>query len=132
MRRKFDQGLCGTSGAAGAGCKRCVGGFRQRACRWRCAISKELPCYMLFGCPLRLTDAETMDAQLRQLFGLTASKALFVLALSKQSNPARAASDVGIAESTGRTRLQSIFDKTGVHRQAYLRLLTDALAEALT
>ena len=95
------------------------------------AISQDLPSYMLFVRPLRLPDGETIDAKLRQLFGLTASEALFVVALRKQGDPARAASVVGIAESTGRTRLQSIFDKTGVHRQADLMSMMDALAEAL-
>ncbi len=131
LQRKFDQASAMPVVVPVQDAKGVLVAFASVHAYGAAAISKDLPCYMLFVRPLHLADAGTMNAQLRQLFGLTASEALFVLALRKQGDPARAASDVGIAESTARTRLQSIFDKTGVHRQADLMLLMDALAEAI-
>lgn len=87
--------------------------------------------HVLFVRPLQLPDQQEMDTQLRRVFGLTSAEAAFALALCKQGDAALAAKAVGIAESTARTRLQSIFAKTGTHRQAELRLLLGALAETL-
>ena len=95
------------------------------------AIDAATSSYVLFVRPLQLPDQQEMDTQLRRIFGMTAAEATFALALCKQGDAALAAKAVGIAESSARTRLQSIFDKTGTHRQAELRLLLNALAETL-
>lgn len=95
------------------------------------AVSENMPRYAVFVRPLHLAQTNAMDAPLRQLFALTSAEAAFTLALRMHGDAAHAASAVGIAESTARTRLQSVFEKTGTHRQADLMLLIDALAETL-
>ena len=87
------------------------------------------PCFVLYVRPLQWADDEELGAQLRTLFGLTAAESRFAVALRRLGDTAHAAAAVGIAESSARTRLQSIFDKIDVHRLSSLLLLMDALAE---
>lgn len=95
------------------------------------AIGENIPCYVVFVRPLHLAQTNAVDAQLRQLFGLTGAEAAFTLALRAHGDAAQAAAAVGIAGSSARTRLQSVFEKTGTHRQADLMLMVDALAETI-
>jgi hypothetical protein len=95
------------------------------------SIAEDAPCYLLFVRPLQSVDMDAVQEQLRQLYGLTVSEAAFALALRKHGHGPSAAAAVGIAESSARTRLQSILGKIGVHRQADLMLLMDALAETV-
>jgi hypothetical protein len=95
------------------------------------SIAESAPRYLLFVRPLQSVDMDAVQEQLRQLYGLTTSEAAFALALRKHGHGPCAAAAVGIAESSARTRLQSILEKLGVHRQADLMLLMDALAETL-
>jgi hypothetical protein len=96
------------------------------------AIGENVPCYVLFVRPLHWADTEALNAQLQQLFGLTASESALAVALRRQGDLPHAATAVGITASTARTRLQSILEKTAVHRQADLLLMIDALAETVT
>lgn len=95
------------------------------------AIAENSPCYVMFVRALRSQNMEALGAQLRQLFGLTSAEASLALALRCDAEISHAAATLGIAESTAKTRLQTIFEKTGVHRRADLLLMIDALAETV-
>lgn len=94
-------------------------------------ISERAPRFVMFVRGLQSTNAEALDAQLRQIFGLTSAEAALALALRSEADIARAAVVLGIAESTARTRLQTVFEKTDMHRRADLLLMIDALAETV-
>lgn len=91
-----------------------------------------LPDYVLFVRPLRFACAGDLSASLRSLFALTEAEAVLATALRDQRDIVQTARAVSIAETTARTRLQSIFDKTGTHRQADVIRLLDVLAETLS
>lgn len=92
-------------------------------------IGKHAPQYILFVRPLQTACPGALAAQLRHLFGLTAAEA--ALALGMRAHGKTAAAVLGIADSTARVRLQTVFEKTGTHRQADLLLMLDALAETV-
>ena len=93
------------------------------------ASSEGLPAYVLFVAPLQASDPSAMVARLRDMFGLTSAEAHLALALHTQGDLSLAASEAGVTIGTARTRLQSIFDKAGLHSQAGLHRLMDALNE---
>ena len=95
------------------------------------AVGEHVPCYVMFVRPLHSSDTGAVNAQLMQIFGLTASEATLALALRQHTDIAHAASAIGIAEASARTRLQVIFEKTASRRQADLLLLIDALVETV-
>lgn len=69
-------------------------------------------------------EAGLRKERLRVLFGLTPAEAAFAMEIVKGDGRRAAAERRGIACSTARTHLSSIFDKTGTRRQAELvRLL---------
>lgn len=69
-------------------------------------------------------EATTRKERLRMLFGLTPAEAAFAMEIVKGDGRRAAAERRGIACSTARTHLSSIFEKTGTRRQAELvRLL---------
>jgi DNA-binding CsgD family transcriptional regulator len=69
-------------------------------------------------------EAATRKERLRMLFGLTPAEAAFAMEIVKGDGRRAAAERRGIACSTARTHLSSIFEKTGTRRQAELvRLL---------
>lgn len=72
--------------------------------------------------PKRVGQAPCEDI-LRALFDLTSSEARFAIALASGLSPRRAAQQMGITESSGRTYLARIFMKTGTHRQSELLTL---------
>lgn len=55
-----------------------------------------------------------------RLFGLSPAESVVVLALAEGASPAEAARTLGVAVSTVRSQLRSIYAKTGVRRQADL------------
>jgi len=71
--------------------------------------------------------APSMDA-VAQAFGLTAAEARLVAALVQGQSIADAADILGIAITTAKTQLTSIFGKTGVRRQADLQALLSRFA----
>lgn len=85
----------------------------------------------MFVRPLQVPDIKAVTAQLMQLFGLTAAESALTLALRKHGDTAHAATALGIAEASARTRLQTIFEKTGMHRQTDLMLMVEALVESV-
>ncbi|MEH6419671.1 helix-turn-helix transcriptional regulator [Pseudomonas sp. CGJS7] len=87
--------------------------------------------YALFVRPLNLAESADTAAQLRHLFDLTPSEANLALALRRHPDLEQAAAALGIALSGARTRLQSILDKTGMHRRSGLVRLLDALNDTL-
>ena len=95
------------------------------------AVSEHSPCYVMFVRPLHSPDSEAVNAQLMQIFGLTTSEAALALALRKHGDTAHAATAIGITESSARTRLQVVLEKTATRRQADLLLLIDALVETV-
>jgi DNA-binding CsgD family transcriptional regulator/PAS domain-containing protein len=67
------------------------------------------------------------EGNLRRRFGLTAAEAGLAAEILKGDGRTAAAVRRGISDSTAKTHLSSIFDKTGTHRQAELiRLLLNA------
>lgn len=71
---------------------------------------------------------EQRSQRLRARFGLTPAEAALAWEIAKTGGRQDAALKRGVSLSTARTQLSSIFDKTGVRRQAELvRLLLDTL-----
>ena len=69
-------------------------------------------------------EAASRKERLKMLFGLTPAEAAFAMEIVKGDGRRAAAQRRGIACSTARTHLSSIFEKTGTRRQAELvRLL---------
>jgi hypothetical protein len=95
------------------------------------AVGEHAPRHVMFVRPLHSPDTGAVNAQLMQIFGLTAAEATLALALRKHGDTVHAAAAIGIAEATARTRLQVVFEKTATRRQADLMLLVDALAETV-
>jgi len=68
--------------------------------------------------------SHTLALQVQQRYGLTGAELALLLEIAKGEGRKTAASRRGITVATARTQLSSIFDKTGVRRQAELvRLL---------
>jgi DNA-binding CsgD family transcriptional regulator/PAS domain-containing protein len=71
-----------------------------------------------------VTDPERVvisgDETLRMLFGLTAGEAALTRLLAQGDTVTEAAARLGLRVDTIRTRLKTIFEKTGTHRQADL------------
>ena len=88
------------------------------------------------GVPVAMVTASDPDigrrreeVNLHRRFGLTTAEAGLATEIVKGDGRIAAARRRGISNSTARTQLSSIFEKTGVHRQAELvRLLLDAAA----
>lgn len=95
------------------------------------ALGKQVPRHAMFVRALKPAPLEPLAAHLRQLFGLTGAEASLVLALRVHGDMVLAAKALGIAGSSARTRLQSVYEKTGTHRQADLMMMIDALAETV-
>lgn len=75
------------------------------------------------------SDRRRLELQLRETFGLTPAESGLATEIVKGDGRKAAAQRRGIAVSTARAQLSSIFDKTGTHRQAELvRLLHDVAA----
>jgi DNA-binding CsgD family transcriptional regulator len=87
--------------------------------------------FLLFVRPLQVRNDDAVAGELRQLFGLTAAESRLALALRKDVETSHAAAALGIAESSARTRLKSIFDKTSTHCRAELLVLLAALADTV-
>lgn len=66
-------------------------------------------------------DHEAPGIQQRAIgFGLTPAELRLIIPLSKGTGLKRAACELGISPNTAKSRLRSIFEKTGTHRQAEL------------
>lgn len=88
------------------------------------------PRRLLFVRPLQpIGDHADLTATLRASCGLTASEAAFAIALRRRDTLADAAQSLGITVGTARQRLQEIFEKMDLHRQAELFQALDSLAE---
>ncbi|SDY99753.1 hypothetical protein SAMN04487939_11189 [Lysobacter sp. yr284] len=84
--------------------------------------------YLLIVAPLRSAEPSVSAARLKALFMLTDAETRLALALREHGDLHAAADAVGIAKASARARLQSIFDKTGQHKQADLVRMMDALS----
>ncbi len=80
-----------------------------------------------FAMPLALViiarprpDAERIGRRVRRLYGLTEAEARVAAALTLGETVEQIAAAHGVRTSTVRAQVRSIFDKTGVHRQADL------------
>jgi len=72
-------------------------------------------------------DRRRREKNLRSRFSLTSAESRLAVEILKGDGRAAAARRRGISDSTAKTQLASIFEKTGTHRQAELiRLLLDA------
>lgn len=72
----------------------------------------------------QMSQAETQRLhQLRESWGLSAQEARVALRLIDGATVADCAADLGVAESTIRTHVKSVFSKTGRSRQAQLASL---------
>ncbi|MBS0214943.1 MAG: hypothetical protein JSR50_04205 [Proteobacteria bacterium] len=88
------------------------------------------PRRLLFVRPLQPIGVHAdLTATLRASCGLTASEAAFAIALRRSETLADAAQSLGITVGTARQRLQEIFEKMDLHRQAELFQALDSLAE---
>lgn len=65
-------------------------------------------------------DAERIGRRVRRLYGLTDAEARVTAALTLGETVDQIAAAHGVATSTVRAQVRSIFEKTGVHRQADL------------
>jgi hypothetical protein len=90
-----------------------------------------MPSLILFVRGVEPMEASGLGEQVREMFGLTTAEAQLALSLRRSGELSNAAAAVGIAESSARTRLQAVFEKTGTHRQIELLRMLDALAETL-
>ncbi len=90
---------------------------------------RDMPEYVLFVAPMQPDLPAVLAHHLQRMFGLTASEAGLCIALHAHGEVSLAAAALGISAGTARTRLQAIFDKTGIHRQIDLHRLLDVLAE---
>lgn len=131
LQQRFGQRVIAQQVVPVRDCKGTLVAFASVHSYGAAAIGENVPCYVLFVRPLKWADTEALNAQLQQLFGLTAAESAFAVALRRQGEIAYAAAAVGIAASSARTRLQNVLEKTGVHRQADLLLMIDALAETV-
>jgi DNA-binding CsgD family transcriptional regulator len=76
-------------------------------------------------------DRRVVDgATLRRMFDLTEAETRLACALANGRTLRQAASDLGLREGTVRTRLKTIFHKTGTHRQVDLVVLLRQAGEA--
>lgn len=85
------------------------------------------------GAAIFIRDAEigvkTDPAVLRQLFGFTQAEASLAMQLAKGDSLEQAAAEQNIRYNTARAHLRSMFEKTGVTRQAELvRILVNGVA----
>lgn len=71
--------------------------------------------------------SQALGATLKRLFRLTDAEVALVLALRSEGDLALAAEICGIGTASARTRLQSIYEKTGTHRQLELQRMLDTL-----
>jgi DNA-binding CsgD family transcriptional regulator len=77
-------------------------------------------------------DAAPVSALLQELFGLTAAEAGFAVEIARGDGIQAAARRRSISDTTARTHLARIFEKTGTRRQAELaRLLVQCSLPAL-
>jgi DNA-binding CsgD family transcriptional regulator len=76
------------------------------------------------GAMVFVTDPERPpllgEGEIRVLFGLTPAEARLTRALAEGLDIARASHLFGVSIGTLRTRLKTIFEKTGTHRQVEL------------
>lgn len=84
---------------------------------------------VMFVQALTATSSGGLMDLLRRAFELTAAEAALATALYRHADLAHAAQACGITPATAKTRLQSIFAKTGEHGQAALMRLLAALAQ---
>lgn len=93
--------------------------------------SEAHPDYVLSVAPLHSACSAPLAAQLRSMFGLTLAEAELAVSLHTYGDLAHAAEAMGISASSARTRLQTVYDKTGVHRQSELFRLVEATARLM-
>lgn len=78
---------------------------------------------------LRTSDRADHAAMLSTMFGLSTAEARLAGVLYETRDLTEAAAQLAITRGTARTRLASVFQKTGTHKQAALLALLDALAD---
>ncbi len=93
---------------------------------------EDMPAYMLFVRALHADDANDVAIHLQRMFGLTVREAALATALRRDGGLAAAASALNISSGSARTRLQTVFEKTGTHKQSELLRMLEALAEMTT
>lgn len=87
--------------------------------------------YHLFVRPLSLQPDAGLAQALQDEFGLTLAESKLAVAIHTHGELALAADELGIKPASARQRLQSIFDKLGVHRQQELCRTLEAVNELL-
>lgn len=90
-----------------------------------------LPSYLLMVRPVQIPIADAAQQQLCDLFALTAAEAALAIAMRIHGDLAHAATSLGIAECSARTRLQVVFDKMNVHRQTDMLQVLEAFVDVL-
>lgn len=83
---------------------------------------------LLFVQPVAAPAHGGLKALLRRAFNLTEAESALCVAFHLTADPAQAALACGISAATVKTRLQSVYDKTGEHGQAPLMRLLGAMA----
>lgn len=85
------------------------------------------PCAVIFLREIKLDVQAGFEQQIRNLFGLTAREASLAASLASGRSVKEAAEDAGIAYSTMRSYLESVFRKTETRQQSQLVALLRSL-----
>jgi len=97
----------------------------------RVTQSKTLPHYVLTIRTLQHSTNPELQGALRAVFGLTPAEAVLACSLYETGDVSAAAVIAGIRVGSARTRLQAIFQKTGVKRQADLISMLGVLSSSI-
>lgn len=95
------------------------------------APGEGMPSFVLYVRPLHSDDDADIATQLRSMFDLTPGEASLAVALRRHGDLQQAAKALGLTDGSARTRLQAVYDKTAMHKQAELLRMLDALADAI-
>lgn len=95
------------------------------------AGGEDMPCYALFARTMQTANDDDVAEQLRGIYRLTTGEVTLIAALRRHGELAEAANTLNVSKGTARTRLQSIFEKTGIHRQSDLIRMLDTLADVM-
>lgn len=106
-------------------------GFASLRPYGRFADGQNLPHYVLTVNSISYGSSAGLLTGLKAVFGLTPSEAALAPALYESGDLADAANALNISVPSARTRLQSVFQKTGTRRQIDLVRMLEALTASL-